>query len=128
MPKFELSDADFELFKEECRAAMSALNLDNAGFRVDFGFSGEDFASNDEAACGVDLTHRRVFIRLNRTWEEEVTSGRIRYCAIHEVLHMFLEPLGSLAKCRIASRDELDAGAHEVLNRLHHLLVRHSIL
>lgn len=126
METHKLGEKDFEAFKSHALAAINSLLLEWSGFCIEFAFN--DLPEGIMADCGVNITQRSVKIRLSKQWVDEPTDDRLRETAQHEVLHLFLQPIAGLARCRIASTDELDAGEHEVLNRLRRLLIDRGVL
>lgn len=122
MTDYPVTDQHFETFKQQCWVAIRALHLDHCGFRIEFEAT-DDLDSGVYADTGYHVTQRAVLFRLHKTWTEEPTEALLDSIAQHEVLHFFLDPIASLARCRYVSQDEVAAGEHEVLNRLHKLLI-----
>lgn len=113
--------ADFELFKKECLRWKDILGLH--GFEFNFNHNGED--RGDFSYCAVNSTNRTVMLELCIKWPGKKyikTDAHIKMSAFHEVCHVFLDLLGSVARYRYISQHEVEEAEHAIIRTLETVL------
>lgn len=73
----------------------------------------------------VRLGDRLARVRLGKTWGEPVTDEALESTALHELLHVLLEPL--TAACASKNADWKESAEHAVITVLEQLLMHTSL-
>ena len=113
---YEMTNDDFEIFKEEAERWITALGLKdwNISIKMD---NAEDACSE----CLVNRTSHAACLVLNRYQQEELTQKQIREYAFHEVLEVLLSDLEYLAMDCLLSEEKkvlLEVERHRIIRRL----------
>ena len=114
------TDAHFNQFKASIEKYMDKLKL--SGWRVYY--SHHNLGDNNYARYEADYQNGSVVFVLGTSWPDAIPLNKqeIKECAKHEVAHLFLDPLYSLALDRFVSQDELDTVDERLVIQLENLL------
>lgn len=105
----------YRIFREECQKLAKKFGLSD--WKIYF-----EHASipGNRANCTWDIEGYVCTIRLGKDWNTVPTKRGAKAAAIHEVLHIVTARLGSLARCRYISKEEIEIEEE----RLAHILQR----
>jgi hypothetical protein len=107
----------FDLFKKTAEEAIDLLGLKE--YEVEFA---HELCKN--ACADIDMhADNLAVIRLSTDfYDGEVTDERVCLAAKHEVLHLLLNRLNTIARVRFCSPDELDRAEHDIVYRLEKII------
>ena len=113
--------ADFELFKKESLKWIDRLGLH--GWSYVFYHSDLSKVADLEDSNAVNTAYykaKTAVLRLNKSFNEldKTKNQMIRDCANHEVLHILLSDLSTMAFSRSIDPEIYNAEEHAVINRL----------
>lgn len=112
----KVTKTHYEYFKKECERWIKRFELN--GWAVNFQLC----ELNDVLAeTAYQYKPMNATIRLNSKWVDEVrplNHGELSDIAKHEVIHLLLAKLDTLAHSRYVTKDELDQAEHELLQKL----------
>ena len=113
----------FELFRSECLRWAEILGLKGWEIRFDHMENGEEY-ENDLSLCTTDCLNRCCKLSLFKQWpdEFELNDEEVRLSAFHEVCHVFLDLIGSVARTRFIMKHELDEAEHAMIRTLENVL------
>ena len=113
--------ADFKLFKAECERWIGILGL--CGYDFEYAHSP---TTDEESFAEVtwEVLARSAYINLGDEWMShyEKTDEKIRECAFHEVLHVFIGKLSNLARARYVKEREIEEEEHAIIRTLESVL------
>ena len=119
--KNETTPQDFALFKNEILKWIKVLGLNN----WEIYFSHSNIEHGDVlATTSWSLTNRSVTFTLSKDWADHARHDQeeIKMTALHEVLHLLLARLTTLARHRFIREEEILDSIHEVVSILGELL------
>ncbi len=93
----------YRVFRKECRRLVKKWGLSD--WKVYFEHSS---IPGNRANCTWDINGYVCTIVLGVEWNTAPTLRGIKASAIHEVLHLVTARLGSLARCRYISKEEIE--------------------
>ncbi|WP_304736509.1 hypothetical protein [uncultured Desulfovibrio sp.] len=116
--KFLTTADDFELFRSHCKRFIAEFGLFD--WNVEFIHGQLDDVL---AECRTQDYGKRCYLVLSKDWDgQEITSARIERTAFHEVLHLLLADIDSIAMRADMSHQsktmELSRAYHAVIQRL----------
>lgn len=110
---------DFELFKSECLNWQKKLGLTN--YKFYFYHNKNGGKSHADVYTGILSDYHATF-NFYEDWEDDgITDENIKRVAFHEVCHILLARLVTVAENRFVTEDEVDESAHEMIRRLEHI-------
>jgi hypothetical protein len=112
---------DSALFAQSVRKWQQLLNLGD--WRIEKGLKP---AKNAMASVEFNEGARLATYRLGDFGAEKITPESLDQTALHELLHVFLHDLMSVAQDPKSSQDEIEAQEHRVVNLLEKLLSKDS--
>ena len=108
-------------FAQSVKKWQSILNLGD--WRIEKGLKP---AKNAMASVEFNEGARLATYRLGDFGAEKITSESLDQTALHELLHVFLHDLLTVAQDPKSSQDEIEAQEHRVVNLLEKLLSKDS--
>ena len=108
-------------FAQSVRKWQSILNLGD--WRIEKGLKP---AKNAMASVEFNEGARLATYRLGDWGAEKITKESLDQTALHELLHVFLHDLMTVAQDPKSSQDEIEAQEHRVVNLLEKLLSKDS--
>ena len=108
-------------FAQSVRKWQSILNLGD--WRIEKGLKP---AKNAMASVEFNEGARLATYRLGDFGAEKITKESLDQTALHELLHVFLHDLMTVAQDPKSSQDEIEAQEHRVVNLLEKLLSKDS--
>jgi hypothetical protein len=112
---------DSALFAQSVRKWQQVLNLGD--WRIEKGLKP---AKNAMASVEFNEGARLATYRLGDFGAEKITPESLDQTALHELLHVFLHDLMTVAQDPKSSQDEIEAQEHRVVNLLEKLLSKDS--
>ena len=112
---------DSALFAQSVRKWQQVLNLGD--WRIE---RGSKPAKNAMASVEFNEGARLATYRLGDWGAEKITPESLDQTALHELLHVFLHDLMTVAQDPKSSQDEIEAQEHRVVNLLEKLLSKDS--
>ena len=112
---------DSALFAQSVRKWQQVLNLGD--WRIEKGLKP---AKNAMASVEFNEGARLATYRLGDFGAEKITPESLDQTALHELLHVFLHDLLTVAQDPKSSQDEIEAQEHRVVNLLEKLLIKDS--
>jgi len=112
---------DSALFAQSVRKWQQVLNLGD--WRIEKGLKP---AKNAMASVEFNDGARLATYRLGDFGAEKITPESLDQTALHELLHVFLHDLMTVAQDPKSSQDEIEAQEHRVVNLLEKLLSKDS--
>ena len=112
---------DVALFAQSVRKWQQVLSLGD--WRIE---KGSKPAKAAMASVEFNASARLATYRLGDFGAEKITPESLDQTALHELLHVFLHDLVSVAQEPKSSQDEIDMQEHRVINLLEKLLSRDS--
>ena len=112
---------DAALFAQSVKKWQKILNLGD--WRIEKGLKP---AKNAMASVEFNEPARLATYRLGDFGAEKITPDSLDKTALHELLHVFLHDLITVAQDPKSSQDEIDMQEHRVVNLLENLLTRDS--
>ena len=112
--------ADFELFKSECEKWINYLKLDN--WKVYYSLNCSDSAYAEIVGDGGNYV---ATISFCKEWDDSInpkTKDTITDTARHEILHLLIERLWWLGKCRYVTPDELLSETESIVRKLENII------
>jgi hypothetical protein len=117
---YKTTHKHFLIFKKECERLVNLWGLHAWRYAIV-----HDYLEDGRyAQCTSNLPNRVIEFALNREWNCQVTEFYLKKYARHEVIHALLGPIAWFNFCRWATKNEVDAAGHEVLELLMGLLPR----
>lgn len=114
--KFITTGRDFELFCSHCKRFISEFGLFD--WNIEFVHEHIDGAL---AECRTQDYGKRCYLVLSKDWEgQEITSARIERTAFHEVVHLLLADIDSIAM----RADMTHQGKEMELSRAYHAVIQ----
>ena len=112
----------YELFKSECSRWIDKLGI--LDYRVCYYHEDwSDSYGEARAWCRWNIEGRIASMCLNTNWKrDEVTISNIKRSAFHEVSHLLLGRLDTLASARFVMPEDLKEEIHAVIRRLENLV------
>ena len=110
-----------QLFAQSVRKWQQVLSLGD--WRIE---KGSKPAKAAMASVEFNASARLATYRLGDFGAEKITQESLDQTALHELLHVFLHDLVSVAQEPKSSQDEIDMQEHRVINLLEKLLSRDS--
>ena len=112
---------DAQLFAQSVKKWQQVLNLSD--WRIEKGSK-----PAKQAMASVEFTPnaRLATYRLGDFGAEKITLESLDQTALHELLHIFLHDLMTVAQDPKSSQDEIEMQEHRVINLLENLLFRNS--
>ena len=110
-----------ELFAQSVKKWQQVLNLGD--WRIEKGLKP---AKQAMASVEFNDTARLATYRLGDFGAEEITRQSLDMTALHELLHIFLHDLMTVATDPKSPEDELEKQEHRIINLLEHLLTKDS--
>lgn len=106
----------FEIFKKEVKKWMNEFKI--GGWEVYFKINEEDKESL--SGCSWNLKGKVCTFELNRNWPEgdKVDNNNIKKSALHEVLHLVIAKITTMAVRRYVNRDQVEEAEEEAVNTL----------
>jgi hypothetical protein len=112
---------DAKLFAQSVRKWQQVLSLGD--WRIEKGIKP---AKSAMASVEFNDIARLATYRLGDFGAEKITQESLDKTALHELLHVFLHDLITVAQDPKSSQDEVDTQEHRVVNLLENLLTRDS--
>ena len=112
---------DVALFAQSVKKWQQVLSLGD--WRIEKGMKPAKAAM---ASVEFNDIARLATYRLGDFGAEKITPDSLDKTALHELLHVFLHDLITVAQDPKSSQDEVDTQEHRVVNLLENLLTRHS--
>jgi hypothetical protein len=112
---------DSALFAQSVRKWQQLLNLGD--WRIEKGLKP---AKNAMASVEFNEGARLATYRLGDFGAEKITPESLDQTALHELLHVFLHDLMTVAQDPKSSQDEIEAQEHRVVNLLEKILSKDS--
>jgi len=112
---------DSALFAQSVRKWQQVLNLGD--WRIEKGLKP---AKNAMASVEFNEGARLATYRLGDFGAEKITPESLDQTALHELLHVFLHDLVTVAQDPKSSQDEIEAQEHRVVNLLEKILFKDS--
>ena len=112
---------DVALFAQSVKKWQQVLSLGD--WRIE---KGSKPAKAAMASVEFNASARLATYRLGDFGAEKITQESLDQTALHELLHVFLHDLVSVAQEPKSSQDEIDMQEHRVINLLEKLLSRDS--
>lgn len=112
---------DSALFAQSVRKWQQVLNLGD--WRIEKGLKP---AKNAMASVEFNEAARLATYRLGDFGAEKITPESLDQTALHELLHVFLHDLMTVAQDPKSSQDEIETQEHRVVNLLEKLLSKDS--
>jgi len=112
---------DSALFAQSVRKWQQVLNLGD--WRIEKGLKP---AKNAMASVEFNEGARLATYRLGDFGAEKITPESLDQTALHELLHVFLHDLMTVAQDPKSSQDEIEAQEHRVVNLLEKILFKDS--
>ena len=112
---------DAELFAKSVQKWQQVLSLGD--WRIEKGMKPAKAAM---ASVEINDIARLATYRLGDFGAEKITPDSLDKTALHELLHVFLHDLITVAQDPKSSQDEIDMQEHRVVNLLENLLTRDS--
>ena len=112
---------DSALFAQSVRKWQQVLNLGD--WRIEKGLKP---AKNAMASVEFNEAARLATYRLGDFGAERVTPQSLDQTALHELLHVFLHDLITVAQDPKSSQEEIEVQEHRVVNLLEKLLIKDS--
>ena len=112
---------DVKLFTQSVRKWQQVLSL--CDWRIE---KGSKPAKAAMASVEFNQTARLATYRLGDFGAEKITPESLDQTALHELLHVFLHDLVTVAQEPKSSQDEIDMQEHRVINLLEKLLSKDS--
>lgn len=112
---------DSAIFAQSVRKWQQVLNLGD--WRIE---RGSKPAKNAMASVEFNEGARLATYRLGDWGAEKITPESLDQTALHELLHVFLHDLMTVAQDPKSSQDEIEAQEHRVVNLLEKLLSKDS--
>ena len=113
------SQQDVELFSQSVKKWQQVLSLGD--WRIEKGMKPAKAAM---ASVEFNDIARLATYRLGDFGAEKITPDSLDKTALHELLHVFLHDLITVAQDPKSSQDEVDMQEHRVVNLLENLLTR----
>jgi len=120
MPNVPTPD-DAKIFAQSVKKWQQVLNLGD--WRIE---KGTKAAKQAMASVEFNDSARLAVYRLGDFGAEKITSETLDKTALHELLHVFLHDLMTVAQDPKSSEDELEKQEHRVINLLEQLLTKDS--
>jgi hypothetical protein len=115
------SPQDAELFAQSVKKWQQVLSLGD--WRIE---KGNKPAKNAMASVEFTDNARLAVYRLGDFGAEKITQESLDQTALHELLHVFLHDLMTIAQDPKSSQDEIEMQEHRVINLLEKLLSKDS--
>jgi hypothetical protein len=112
---------DSALFAQSVRKWQQVLNLGD--WRIE---RGSKPAKNAMASVEFNEGARLATYRLGDFGAEKITQESLDQTALHELLHVFLHDLMTVAQDPKSSQEEIEVQEHRVVNLLEKLLIKDS--
>ena len=112
---------DAEMFAESVAKWQQVLNLGD--WRIEKGLKP---AKNAMASVEFNEPARLATYRLGDFGAEKITPESLNQTALHELLHVFLHDLMTVAQDPRSSQDLIESQEHRVVNLLEKLLIKDS--
>jgi hypothetical protein len=112
---------DVKLFAQSVRKWQQVLSLGD--WRIE---KGSKPAKAAMASVEFNTPARLATYRLGDFGAEKITPESLDQTALHELLHVFLHDLMTVAQDPKSSQDEVEMQEHRVINLLENLLFRNS--
>ena len=112
---------DAELFAQSVKKWQQVLSLGD--WRIE---KGNKPAKNAMASVEFTDNARLAVYRLGDFGAEKITQESLDQTALHELLHVFLHDLMTIAQDPKSSQDEIEMQEHRVINLLEKLLSKDS--
>ncbi len=110
---FELTDNDFEIFKEEFLFWVESYGL--KGWELHFVFD-DDENAECRAQIARDHDGRIAVVMLTQKWVgTEPTDRNLRKCAFHECAELLLSKLNDLCRRRSVTDSQIEEEVHNVI-------------
>ena len=120
MKKYHTTAAHFKIFKKECRKWIDFFELNN--WKVYFAHVDEPEIKN-LAWCNCTLSTLTATLCLNTTWRNDIPNNTwVKGAARHEVIHLLLGRLASLAVARFTKEDEIDSAEEGLIHRIEYII------
>jgi len=121
----QFNDADFEMFKEECRWWLARFGMSD--WDVDYFNQLPNNAGDSMACTSCSCASMRAMIYFNKETDsvDVLTMSKeelIKMCAQHEVIELLLSTFEYLAKQRAWDEDAWQQENHRVIHRIRHAL------
>lgn len=113
------TEEHFAFFEAEVRKWLKRMQLDFWKVLV----TRDDIQGYAQTA--IDYLSRTANVVLCNEWDDELLSlneDTLREIAQHEVMHILVEPVATIAKARFVSQDSLVANLEELVRRLVRLI------
>jgi len=112
---------DAALFAQSVKKWQKILNLGD--WRIEKGLKP---AKNAMASVEFNEPARLATYRLGDFGAEKITQASLDQTALHELLHVFLHDLMTVAQDPKSSQEEIEVQEHRVVNLLEKLLIKDS--
>ena len=112
---------DSAIFAQSVRKWQQVLNLGD--WRIEKGLKP---AKNAMASVEFNEPARLATYRLGDFGAEKITQESLDQTALHELLHVFLHDLMTVAQDPKSSQEEIEVQEHRVVNLLEKLLIKDS--
>ncbi len=114
------TNKDFELFKQYAAEYISKLGLVEWSVHLYHGELDGVYALTNMNSSGMVAT-----ITLSKYWDDlrEKSEAQIQRLALHEVLHLVMNPLLSEAKERYTTPYQLEGIEHSIIRRLENTIL-----
>lgn len=108
----DLTDKDFDFFKQTCKFWINLLGL--VGWDILYSF--HDLKEDVFGNISYNIDSRKARIRLNSVWPiEEYCVDQIRQTAFHEVMELLLGRIKCLGEFKYTREDEINEEIHNLI-------------
>ena len=111
----KITNKDFELYKKEVLKWMDEFKI--GGWEVHFGIDEKD----EENIAGSEWSLKSKIVTFNicRDWRNNLLNTyEIKKSTLHEVLHLAIAKITTMAVRRYVNRDQVDEAEEEAVNTL----------
>ena len=120
MSNFKVNQTHFKLFKKYCEYYLDMFNL--RSWRVEYSFDEEP--DGYRASYSAHVTGMCAELALAAKFDIPPTDKDMKECALHEVLHLLLLHLPTLARDKNVSESLMEIEEHRIIRVFENLLAR----
>lgn len=117
----------FETFCNECQRWIEIWGLHG---RWAVSYHHREIDGDCAANSAWDADQKRAAIGFNKTWDDDfvwpLDDESIERAAFHEVAHLFLGELHSMAEKRFVGPDDIDAAIHTIIVSLENVVLANT--